>query len=87
MQGIAELEKKYLEVHAERTALLLEGLSKNDQKLSKLLEEEQNLSTRVSCSSGGLVQQGQLARAMAALKTFTIDYRIVASTSGQVRRG
>ena len=43
LQGIAELEKKYLEVHAERTALLRQGLSKNDQKLSKLLEEEQNL--------------------------------------------
>ena len=43
LQGIAELEKKYLEVNAERTALLRQGFSKNDQKLSKLLEEEQNL--------------------------------------------
>ena len=43
LQGITELEKRYLEVHAERTALLRQGFSKNDQKLSKLLEEEQNL--------------------------------------------
>jgi len=43
LQGIADLEKKYLEVHAERTSLLRQEFSKNDQKLAKLLEEEQNL--------------------------------------------
>ena len=43
LQDITELEKKYLEVHAERIALLRQGFSKNDQKLSKLSEEEQNL--------------------------------------------
>ena len=43
LQGITELEKRYLEVHAERTALLRQGFSKNDQKLTKILEEEQNL--------------------------------------------
>ena len=53
LQGIAELEKKYLEVHNERTALLRQGFSKNDQKPSKLLEEEQNLLSALSIFWGG----------------------------------
>jgi len=40
---VYELEKKYLEVQAERTSLLREGLSKNDGKVAKLLEQEQAL--------------------------------------------
>ena len=41
--NVYELEKKYLEVQAKRTSLLREGLSKSDEKMVKLLEQEQAL--------------------------------------------
>ena len=43
MPKVYELEKKYLEVNAKRISLLREGLSKNDENLVKLLEQEQAL--------------------------------------------
>lgn len=41
--NVYELEKKFLEVQAKRTSLLRKGLPKGDEKMVKLLEQEQEL--------------------------------------------